>query len=118
MLVLICGDRDWTDYYPIKREIVDHKLDPKTDVIMHGNCSGADRIAGEIALANGFSVKVFGAQWHVYGAGAGPIRNKLMLDQKPDLVLAFHPNIGISKGTSHMIGIARAAGVKVEIFAS
>lgn len=118
MLVLICGDRNWTEYYPIKREIVGHNLDPKKDVIMHGNCSGADRIAGEIGMANGFTVKVFGAQWHIYGAGAGPRRNVQMLEQKPDLVLAFHPNIGISKGTSHMVNIARAAGVKVEIFSS
>jgi hypothetical protein len=41
-----------------------------------------------------------------------------MLRQNPDLVLAFHPDITASKGTSHMVNIARAAGVKVEVFSS
>jgi len=118
VLVLICGDRNWSDYQAIKREIVGHKLDPKTDVIMHGGARGADRIAGEIGLANRFKVRVFPADWERHGRGAGPIRNYLMLDQRPDLVLAFHPEIGLSKGTAHMIEIAKEKGIKVELFAS
>lgn len=114
MLVLICGDRDWTDYYPIKREIA--KLDPKMHVIMHGGARGADRIAGEIGLANGFKVKVFMADWEKHGKGAGPIRNRRMLDENPDLVLAFHPHLEESKGTKDMVMIARIKGVKVEVF--
>jgi hypothetical protein len=39
-----------------------------------------------------------------------------MLNQGPDLVLAFHPNINLSKGTRHMVKIARLKGVKVEVF--
>ena len=39
-----------------------------------------------------------------------------MLDQgKPSLVLAFHDDIENSKGTKHMVKIAREAGVEVRI---
>jgi hypothetical protein len=38
-----------------------------------------------------------------------------MLAAKPDLVLAFHADLAHSKGTKHMVGIARKAGIPVEI---
>lgn len=41
--------------------------------------------------------------------GAGPMRNRQMLDEKPDLVVAFAGG----SGTRNMIDIARRAGVKV-----
>ena len=53
------------------------------------------------------------AKWEVYGKQAGPIRNQEMLQEcKPNLVLGFHDNIAVSKGTKHMLNIARNAGVK------
>lgn len=139
MLVLICGDRRWADYrcprcekslWPcpscttsnkglneaIKREIEAHGLDPEKDVIMHGAAKGADKIAGEWGDKLGFKTISFPANWDVYGRGAGPVRNKQMLNEHPDLVLAFHRDIALSKGTKHMIRIATEAGVKVEVF--
>ena len=115
MLILICGDRNWTDYRPIQREL--KRFDPVTDIIMHGAARGADSIAGTSAHMAGFiTVKAYPANWGKYGRAAGPIRNQLMLDQNPDLVLAFHPDIANSKGTGHMVRIAKAKGVKVEVF--
>ena len=114
MLILVCGDRNWIDYRPIKREL--SKYNPKTDVIMHGDARGADRISGQVAMALGFPVRPFPANWNRFGKAAGPIRNQQMLDERPDLVLAFHPNIEQSKGTGHMVRIARLKGVKVEVF--
>ena len=116
MLVLICGDRNWTDKQAIEREFIQHGLDPSRDTIMHGRASGADTLAGNIGKERGFPVRSYPAQWHIHGRAAGPIRNKLMLDQNPDLVLAFHPDITKSKGTGHMVRIARAKGVETEVF--
>lgn len=116
MLVLICGDRNWTDDKAIEREMIRHGLDPKRDVIMHGGANGADSIAGKVATKHGFVVHVIRANWGLYGKAAGPVRNKWMLDRSPDLVLAFHPNIKQSKGTKNMVKIAREKGVEVEIF--
>lgn len=117
MLVLICGDRNWTNRDAIKREMIQHGLDPAKDVVMHGCARGADSIAGSIAREHKFVVREYPANWTKYGKAAGPIRNQQMLDQNPDLVLAFHPNIEQSKGTGHMVRIARAKGVDVEVFA-
>lgn len=115
MTVLVCGSREWTDRAAILREIEKLAI---TDIVIHGAARGADRIAGEIATSYGLQVRAFPAQWDRYGKSAGPFRNQQMLDQQPDLVLAFTPDLEKSIGTRHMVRIARAAGVPVEIFNS
>jgi ABC-type sugar transport system substrate-binding protein len=109
MRVLICGDRNWTNRARILRALA--KLPPGTEVI-HGAARGADQIAGEEAQKLGFRVFAFPADWSK-GRAAGPIRNRLMLDQKPDFVLAFHPDIKASKGTADTVREATRRGIKV-----
>jgi hypothetical protein len=49
-------------------------------------------------------------QYQEYGKGAGPRRNKQMIEEgNPDLVIAFPGG----RGTADMINRARAAGVRV-----
>jgi len=115
MLVLICGDRNWTNTQSILAKL--HRFHPDRDTIMHGAARGADSIAGRLANDLGFPVRAYPADWSKYGRAAGPIRNKQMLDQNPDLVLAFHPDITKSKGTGNMVKIAKAKGTPVEVFA-
>lgn len=115
MLVLVCGDRNWNNRPAIVREL--EKLNPREDSILHGGASGADALADEVGRSLGFSVKVLYAQWHTYGRAAGPIRNQAMLDLNPSLVLAFHPNLPVSKGTGDMVRRARGKGVEVRVFA-
>ena len=114
MLVLICGDRNWTNREAIRREL--SKLNPADDTIMHGAARGADSIAGSEAKAMGFTVRSYPAQWDTHGRSAGPIRNRLMLSQGPQLVLAFHPDITTSKGTKDMVMIARKAGIETKVY--
>ncbi len=38
-----------------------------------------------------------------------------MLNTKPDLVIAFHNNLEESKGTKHIVNVARKRGIDVEI---
>ena len=111
MRVLCCGDRFWTSYEIIRREL--EKLDDYT-VIIEGCAKGADSISGYIARQLNYEVLEFPANWDKYGRAAGPIRNKQMLDEgKPDLVLAFHSDIKRSKGTKNMIEQAKKRGIKV-----
>lgn len=111
MRVLCCGDRNWTSYKIIRREL--EKLDDYTTVI-NGRANGADSIAAYIARQLNYPVMDFPADWNFYGRAAGPIRNKQMLDEgKPDLVLAFHTDIKNSKGTKNMIEQAEKRGIKV-----
>lgn len=111
MKVLVCGDRSWTDRARITRALA--KL-PKDTTVIHGACRGADIIAGEEAKKLGLTVREFPANWSV-GPSAGPIRNRKMLDEKPDFVLAFHPNIKTSKGTADTVREATRRGIKVLI---
>ena len=114
MKILACGDRNWINGSAIRRELEKYPLDT---IIIHGAARGADSIAGSIALSLGMQVEVYPAQWNLYGKGAGPIRNKQMLDEgKPDKVLAFHENIESSKGTKDMVKISQEAEIEVEIF--
>lgn len=114
MRVLICGDRNWTDYKRIYKEV--QKLSDD-DLVIHGAAQGADTLGSLAARRRGLMVQAFPAQWERYGRSAGPIRNQQMLDEgKPDVVWAFHPNIDVSRGTADMIARARKAGVKTVIF--
>lgn len=116
MKVLICGDRNWDN-----REKVRARLERLLDevegfiTVIEGEARGADTIAKEEAEKLGIRVKPMPALWSIYGRGAGPIRNQAMLDQDPELVIAFHENLLESRGTADMIRRARAAGVEVEV---
>lgn len=108
MRVLVCGSRDWTD-----GEMVETILDGFGDLtIIEGCARGAD------AFAHGYQ----DAKHEHYPAGSDPLRrNREMLAQHPDLVIAFkdgfgtqrHPDGNLKGGTEHMIRIAKAAGIPV-----
>jgi len=113
--ILICGSRNWTNYWSIYDVI--SKLD-KDSIIIHGAAKGADTIAGVIANKLGLQVVPVPADWKKYGRAAGPIRNKIMLDMNPDLVIGFHENIETSRGTKNMKEQAEKKGVEVIIYES
>lgn len=75
-----------------------------------GDATGADALAASWAERRGMPFKVYAADWDTHGPKAGPIRNRLMLEQeRPSAVIAF-PG---SKGTRNMAGLAEKAGVRV-----
>jgi len=107
--ILICGDRNWTDYDAIDKFV---KALPKGSVIIQGMCRGADLMARKAALKYGFEVEDYPADWDKHGKAAGVIRNTQMLvDGKPDAVYAFHPDITKSKGTRNMMWQAARQGI-------
>ena len=90
-------------------------LDPRPTLIIQGAARGADTLAKVAAIYLGIPWQSFPADWDAHGKKAGPIRNQQMLDEKPDLVIAFHPDTGCTPGTLDMISRARAAGVPVRV---
>ncbi len=113
--VLICGDRDWTDSGPIRRLI--SRLVPGRDVVIEGEARGADRMARNLAKQAGIQVIPFPADWVAQPKAAGPIRNTQMLKEgRPDVVVAFHASLGVSKGTRHMVLLALRAGVPTRVW--
>lgn len=116
--ILACGSRAWTD-----RSAISDALEPYISAtpfyadeptVMHGDAGGADRIAGELALELGFWVEAHPADWRGKGKRAGILRNLAMLDEKPDVVLAFQ--VGNSPGTQHTITEARKRGIPVRVW--
>lgn len=119
MKVLICGSRTWVNPMPVRTTLAAlhtaATAQQDTLTVIHGGASGADKIAGEIAAAMGLEVIVEPAKWAQHGRGAGPRRNQLMLEaHRPDMVFAFRVH-GPSKGTDHMVSIARQAGVPTTV---
>lgn len=112
-VILICGDRNWNNFEIIEKFI---KKLLKGTIIIHGDCRGADKIAGYLAKKYGFEVIAFPADWDKYGKAAGPIRNRQMLiEGKPNLVVAFHNDIEKSRGTANMVTQAKEMNVPVII---
>lgn len=111
MKVLICGSRNWDDELAIATCLSSL---PKDTVIIHGGAKGADKLAGHFAKQLGMQVEEYPADWNKYGLSAGPIRNRQMLKEgKPDRVIAFQ--VGKSRGTQHMVDIARRANIPVTV---
>lgn len=127
MMALVTGSRGWTDEAPIRARL--EQLPPCSFVI-HGGARGVDRMAAIIAQQLGHAVRAFPADWRVtadtpagairtrrdgarYDSRAGLRRNLLMLDQRPDVVLAFWD--GRSAGTKHCIEAAIERGIPVEV---
>ena len=112
MIVLVCGDREWNDRETIAERL---KVLPPNTVILEGGCRGVDLLAKEIAINLGLAVREFPANWALHGKAAGPRRNRAMLDEHPNLVLAFHSNLAKSKGTKDTINEAKRRGIPVEL---
>jgi len=114
MKVLVTGDRNWSNKAIIRHALLDL---PDNSIIVHGAARGADSIAGEIAKKWNMKVLPYPAQWEAYGKSAGPIRNRQMLTENPDieLVLAFHNSIETSKGTRDMCSVADRQGIPIRL---
>lgn len=123
MRVLVTGDRDYNDYRAIATYLTgwlflarekEEKL-----VIIEGGQRGADQLARSWANINDdFSKDVESitveAEWSILGKRAGPIRNtKMLREYKPNVVLAFHDDLELSKGTKDCVEKAKKHGIPV-----
>lgn len=110
MRILVTGSRDWQDKDAIRRAllaIAQNVGQGDLITVVHGDAAGADRIAGDVAIEQGWEIDVYPADWDRYGKRAGPIRNSAMLVKRPDICVAF-PIPG-SRGTWDMVHKAEAA---------
>ena len=110
MKVLVTGSRRWTDYNTIYNRLAQL---PKDSLVIEGGANGADTLARTAAYCLGLDRRVVKAQWDIHGKLAGPIRNRVMLDMKPDLVLGFR--LAGSTGTTDCIEEAKRRGIPVEV---
>lgn len=110
MRVLVCGGRTYSDIVRVFCVLDKLHVNAGIDCVIQGGAKGADRLALEWAVQTNVPVKTYEADWECFGKFAGPMRNKVMLeDGKPDIVLAFPGG----RGTNDMIRKARREGVEV-----
>lgn len=99
--ILVCGGRDFDDITLVQDFL--SKMKPIIGVIIHGDCEGADYLAGLWAQANKIPVEVYPVtkeEWDKFGRAAGPMRNtKMLIQGKPDICFAFPGGTG----TANMI---------------
>jgi len=118
--VIIAGGRDFTDvqfglneFLIFSNEITQEigLVEPFARVIS-GGARGADLVGERIASMCHLPVDRFIPNWDTLGKRAGFVRNAEMADHA-DALLAFWDNK--SKGTAHMIKIARQKGLIVKV---
>lgn len=109
--IIICGDRNG-DYNYFYSKIKDVLIKYKDYMLINGGCKGIDSYSTQIAKELNIPVKIYYADWKKYGKGAGPIRNREMLKENPEIVIAFHQDINNSKGTLDMLNISKKNNIK------
>ena len=107
MRVLIAGAVAWEDKETIRKELLSL---PHPIFVLHGDAPGADELGGKVAKELGLEVKVFRKNeedYRRFNRGAWKGLNERMLASGVDFILAFHPAIEKSRGTKHLLGLAK-----------
>lgn len=113
--VIIAGGRYFNNYELLREKclsILSDKMETCEVYVVSGCAKGADSL-GEI-FANEFMLKInkFPADWETYKKSAGYKRN-VQMAENADALIAFWD--GKSKGTQHMINIAREKNLPTRI---
>lgn len=110
MKLAIVGSRSFSDLSLMLRTVQSNY--PGITHIISGGAKGADSTARQVAEDLGIEIVEIKPDWKRFGRGAGPIRNKTIVEQA-DRVLAFWD--GTSKGTKQAIEYARSLGKEVDL---
>jgi len=110
MRTIIAGSRDATDIRELLSAI--KKCDWEITQVVCGMARGADTLGLRWANRMQIPVAKFPANWDLYGKSAGYRRNAQMAENADALIALWD---GKSRGTGHMVDIARASGLKLLI---
>lgn len=112
MKVIIAGGRDFNDFN-LLCEKCDKILSRQTDIeIVSGRAKGADQLGEKYARLRGYPIKMLPANWNLHGKQAGYIRNVEMAEYSDALIAFWNQE---SKGTEHMIDVARERNLLIRI---
>ena len=96
----IVGSRDFTDYAVVKNAVLSLFDIATLKEIVSGGAAGVDTLAEQLAAELGIKTTIFPADWARYGRGAGPQRNRQIVDAAT-FVLAFAKPT--SRGTANAL---------------
>jgi len=114
--VIIAGSRNFGDYDRLANacdKIIQEAAISCPVTIFSGGAMGTDHLGERYARERGYALRVFPADWGQYGKSAGPIRNYCMA-READMAICFWD--GLSKGTRHMISVAKKKKMQVFVF--
>lgn len=110
--IIVAGSRTFKDYELLCKKL-DFYIGNHQDVeIVSGTAYGADKLGERYAISRGFEIKYFPANWKLYGKSAGYRRNKEMAEYATHAVIFWD---GVSKGSQHMIDLAKQAGLNTRV---
>lgn len=109
---IIAGGRDFNDYHLMKSKLDQIIKDKENSEVVCGMANGADLLGKQWAEENDIDVIEFPANWTKYGKSAGPVRNIEMANYATHLIAFWD---GESKGTKHMIDVAKKHNLKVGV---
>ena len=113
--VIVAGGRKFNDYPLLENKlnnILSEVCKTHTVHIVSGRAFGADELGERYANWNDLPIDSYPAEWDKYGKSAGYKRNALMADNA-DALVAFWD--GKSRGTMHMIDLAKSKGLKIRV---
>jgi hypothetical protein len=112
MKVIVAGSRTFNDRALMWEVLSSLPVAQLTEVVS-GGARGADSLGEQWARSRGVKVTRFEADWDRYSKRAGYLRNQQMAEYADGLVAFWD---GKSKGTEHMINLAKRAGLWVLVY--
>ena len=123
--IIVAGSRGFYDYQLLSDTLMDYlaEMDDKDIVdnpsqvkFISGTCRGADVLGEQFAYTYEYEVIRFPADWDHYGKSAGYRRNAEMAKYASEaygVLIAFWD--GQSRGTKHMIDLAKRYGLELHV---
>lgn len=115
--IIVAGTRNFQDYNLLKETLISYIKSDENIVIVSGCANGADTLGERFAKENNIRCVTFPALWNIYGKAAGYRRNTQMAmyatHDAEGVLFAFWD--GESKGTEHMIDIAKEYGLEMHV---
>jgi hypothetical protein len=110
--IIVAGSRDFDDYDLLKEKLDKVKAHLGIFEVVSGKARGADSLGERYARENNLPIAAFPADWDKYGKSAGYRRNEDMADYAEGCIVFWD---GISKGTQHMINLAKEKELNLAI---
>ena len=110
MKIIIAGGRNFNDYALLK-SILDSLLKEQHFEVISGTAKGADSLGEIYAKENKLKIHYFKHDWSI-GKSAGYLRNKDMAEFADGCICFWD---GKSKGTKHMIDLAKEYNLKLKV---
>lgn len=116
--VIVAGSRDFNDFSLVEKSLMmyfkENQLHRNDIEIISGTARGADRLGEIFANKYGLKLTKFPADWNYYGKSAGYVRNEQMAkyaNKENGVLFAFWN--GTSRGTKHMIDLAKKYNLQI-----